>query len=116
MKICEMVFFVDDVSTAALDWVELMGLEPEVLETDQAVFQDGDVKYLFHQKLTPGPEDPPAENHIAFASSEIEEDIKMLEDSGYKLLLPTKLYEWGKSAYLRDPAGDLIELKAVEEE
>ena len=52
----------------------------------------------------------PAEDHIAFAVEDLERACLEAEASGLRCEVPRRTYEWGKSAYLRDPDGRLVEL------
>lgn len=75
-----------------------------------AIFLVGDTKIFIHQMYAPGPDDLPPENHIALTTPDIDVTCEELTDRGLVLLVPPRLYYWGRAAYLRDPDGHLIEL------
>ncbi len=110
MRACELAFFVDDVPAATAQWQALLHCAPVVQSEGIAIFQPGKVKILLHEKYLAQGEDPPGEDHVAFASQQLEADIAQLEREGCRLLLPPRDYDWGRSAYLRDKSGGLIEL------
>lgn len=113
MQICELALFVDDVPAATAQWEALLGCAPLIRNEGIAIFQPGETKILLHAKYAPQTGDPPCEDHLAYSSHDLAADIKQLEASGHRLVLPPRDYDWGHSAYLRDPSGGLIELSLV---
>ena len=75
-----------------------------------AIFMSGDIKIFIHKTYTPVPGELPAENHRAFAVEDIDAACRKLQEQGIQADFPPKDYYWGRSAYLRDPDGNLIEL------
>ena len=52
----------------------------------------------------------PPDNHIAFAVADVDSASEALMQNGMTLEAPPQDYYWGRSAYLRDPDGQQIEL------
>jgi catechol 2,3-dioxygenase-like lactoylglutathione lyase family enzyme len=85
-----------------------LGLEP-VWETEHAAeFKVGAVKVLVH-KLSSS-EGSPGEDHLAFTVDDVDSACAELEAKGLRIEKPARTYEWGTSAYLRDPDGRWLEL------
>ena len=53
---------------------------------------------------------PPNEDHFAFSVADLDEACDELCAQGTSLLVEPRDYPWGRSAYLRDPDGRLVEL------
>ena len=57
-----------------------------------------------------GAGDLPPENHVALGVPDVDAACEALQAQGLTVDLAPKDYSWGRSAYLRDPDGHLIEL------
>jgi catechol 2,3-dioxygenase-like lactoylglutathione lyase family enzyme len=68
------------------------------------------VKLLIHARYEPSEGDLPCENHIAFGTPNIDEEVNRLSSLGLIVEYEPADYDWGRSAYLRDPDGKLVEL------
>jgi catechol 2,3-dioxygenase-like lactoylglutathione lyase family enzyme len=53
---------------------------------------------------------PPNEDHFALSVDELDDTCSALAATGHTLLVEPRDYPWGRSAYLRDPDGRLVEL------
>ena len=53
---------------------------------------------------------PPNEDHFAISVDALDEACATLLARGSALLVEPRDYPWGRSAYLRDPDGRLVEL------
>jgi catechol 2,3-dioxygenase-like lactoylglutathione lyase family enzyme len=53
---------------------------------------------------------PPNDDHVALAVDDLDATCVALQTSGLELLVEPREYPWGRSAYLRDPDGRLVEL------
>ena len=62
-----------------------------------------------HIAVEPGPGDPPADDHVAFTVDALDARAAELTAAGLSVDGPRDL-PWGRSAYLRDPDGRLVEL------
>jgi catechol 2,3-dioxygenase-like lactoylglutathione lyase family enzyme len=59
--------------------------------------------------VAPGPGDPPADDHVAFTVESLDERAAAAAAEGVAIDGPRDL-PWGRSAYVRDPDGRLVEL------
>ena len=94
----------------------LLGSEPLVQSENMAIFQAGETRIFLHYKYQPSDDELPPENHIAFSIINLDEACSALVGSGIALEIPPASYYWGRSAYLRDPEGRLIELAESQSE
>lgn len=70
----------------------------------------GETKIFIHKTYQPSEGELPPENHTAFAVENVDAMCNTLIQQGLTLEVPPKDYYWGRSAYLRDPDGHLIEI------
>lgn len=110
MKIIEIARFVDDVPKAIEFYWLLLGVEPSYSNDSLAKFNSHGVTVLVHIRYEPGPGDLPCEDHIAFGADDLDQTVAALEQQGLIVEYPPRDYDWGRSAYLREPAGSLIEI------
>lgn len=108
MQLTELTRFVDDVE-AAVDYYEgFLDAEPVSAWPGGAVFDLGGPTLLLHETVEH--DDAPGEDHAAFAVEDVDAACERLEAQGIAVAWPPADYDWGRSAYLRDPAGNLVEL------
>jgi catechol 2,3-dioxygenase-like lactoylglutathione lyase family enzyme len=62
---------------------------------------------MTHAALEDG---PPNEDHYALVVDDLRASCNALRARGLDLLVEPQGYPWGRSAYLRDPDGRLVEL------
>lgn len=110
MKLVEIAKFTKDVFNMAQFYRRLLGAEPVVESPDMAIFMNGETKIFIHKIYEQLPADLPPENHIAFAVDDVDKICEDLQVKGLKVEVSPKDYYWGRSAYLRDPDGQLIEI------
>jgi catechol 2,3-dioxygenase-like lactoylglutathione lyase family enzyme len=108
--LAELAYFTDDVSGMAAFYQRLLGAPPVAQSADMAIFMVGGTKILIHKTYTPGPGDLPPENHVALAVPDVDSACAALAEQGLAVVAAPRDYDWGRSAYLRDPDGHLIEL------
>jgi predicted enzyme related to lactoylglutathione lyase len=106
----EIALFTDDVGSARGFYEELLVTPPEAEWPGGAVFAAGDLKLLIHRRAGAMPDGPPNEDHVAFAVEDLDHSCEKLRNRGVELLLEPRDYPWGRSAYLRDSDGRLVEL------
>jgi catechol 2,3-dioxygenase-like lactoylglutathione lyase family enzyme len=111
MKLSEIAFFTDDVASMTAFYRSLLGSEPAYQSGDLAIFDHAGVHILIHQAYVPGPADLPPDNHLAFAVPDVDAACVALKGAGLEFSVPPRDYDWGRSAYLHDPDGHLIELQ-----
>lgn len=110
MRFHEVAIFTDQVDTVIGFYERLLNTKPAYRGDGIAIFKIGDVQILLHSRYEPGPGDLPCENHTAFAVPDLDRTIIDLEARGVTIDYPPREYDWGRSAYLRDPEGRLIEI------
>ena len=110
MKLVEIAFFTEDVEGTSKFYRSLLGTEPVAQSEGMAIFMIDGTKIFIHRKYEPGEDDLPPENHLAFAVDNVDEASNRLQDQGLKIEAAPNDYYWGRSAYLRSPDGQLIEL------
>ena len=110
MQPTEIAYFTDDVAGMAAFYRALLGVEPAAQSEGMAIFQAGATKIFIHHRYTPEPGDLPPEDHIAFTVADVDAACRSLAQNGITIEVAPKDYYWGRSAYLRDPGGQLIEL------
>lgn len=114
MQLAELAIFTDDVATNAAFYERLLGTIPDYRDEGIAIFDVGGVLVLIHETCLPGPNDPPCENHVAFSVADVDQAVADLQAKGLVVEVPPRNYDWGRSAYLRDPDGRLIEVHQPE--
>jgi catechol 2,3-dioxygenase-like lactoylglutathione lyase family enzyme len=110
MKLVEQAFFTDDVQGMISFYRTLLGVEPAAESEGMAIFMLGSVKLFIHRNYSPAEGELPPENHTAFAVPDVDEVCRKLVEEGLELDTPPNDYYWGRSAYLRNPDGHLIEI------
>jgi catechol 2,3-dioxygenase-like lactoylglutathione lyase family enzyme len=113
-KLAEIALFTDHIAEMTAFYEKVVGGAPAYKADDIAVFNLlGGVTLLIHKKYPPIDGQPPNENHIAFAADDVAATSAELVQHGMKLLLEPRKYDWGTSAYLRDPDGQIVEIQSV---
>lgn len=110
MQLTEMTMFTEDVDATAEFWETFYDTEPHVREDSIAIFDVGGVTVLIHETYDPDEADLPPEDHLAFATADVDETYENLVEAGLESFREPADYEWGRSAYLQDPDGRLVEL------
>ncbi len=110
MKIVEIARFVDDVPKFTEFYRLLLGVEPSYSDNTLAIFHSHGVTILIHIRYEPSPGDLPCEDHVAFGVDDVDQTVATFEQQGLVVAYPPRDYDWGRSAYLREPAGSLIEI------
>lgn len=110
MRLVEAAFFTENVEETAAFYRALLGAAPVAESPDMAIFMAGETKVFIHRAYQAQPGELPPENHLAFAVPDVDAACAALADSGVTVDVPPQDYYWGRSAYLRAPDGQLIEL------
>lgn len=110
MKLIELAYFTEDVQGLENFYRTLLGNEPVARSEDMAIFMNGETKIFIHRKYPASEGELPPENHTAFAVADVDATCAALVQQGLTLEVAPKDYYWGRSAYLRDPDGHLIEV------
>ena len=110
MKLIELAYFTENVQQMANFYRSLLGADPVARSDDMAIFMSGQTKIFIHRKYVSTEDELPADNHIAFAVDDVDSTCETFIQQGMTLEVPPKEYYWGRSAYLRDPDGHMVEL------
>lgn len=115
-KLVEIAKFSKNVSALADFYEKLLGAAPIARSEDMAIFMLGDTKLFLHHHYEQEEGQLPPEDHIAFEVEDVDAACKELAEQGLKIEVEPQDYYWGRSAYLRDPDGQLIELNSPADE
>lgn len=113
MKLVELAHFTDDVKAMENFYRLLLGADPVAASDDMAIFMNGETKIFIHKKYPASEGGLPPENHTAFAVADVDASCGSLMKQGLVLEVAPQDYYWGRSAYLRDPDGYLIEITSL---
>lgn len=109
-ELTEIAFFSDDVPKMADFYKDLLDASPVAQSEGMAIFILGKTKLFIHRTYIPEEGELPPENHIAFTVEDVDKACVELKEKGLIIEVEPADYYWGRSAYLRDPDGSLIEL------
>jgi catechol 2,3-dioxygenase-like lactoylglutathione lyase family enzyme len=110
LQITEIAYFTDQVDEMAAFYQRLLEAEPIARSEDMAIFLSGNTKIFIHRSYQPQADELPPENHTAFSVPDVDVAADALAAHGLALEVAPRDFYWGRSAYLRDPDGHLIEL------
>ena len=114
MQISEIAYFTERVEEMAAFYHRLLGAEPVARSEDMAIFLSGNTRIFIHRSYRPQADELPPENHTAFSVPNVDAAADSLAVRGLVLEVAPRDFYWGRSAYLRDPDGHLIELIQAE--
>jgi catechol 2,3-dioxygenase-like lactoylglutathione lyase family enzyme len=106
----EVALFTDDVAAVKDFYARLLAAEPEVEWPGGAIFSARGAKVLVHERAGALEGGPPNEDHVALSFDDLAAACEQLRVLGVDFLAEPRDYPWGRSAYLRDPDGRLVEL------
>lgn len=109
-SLAEIALFTDDVSGTCAFYRGLVGAPPVAEWPGGAIFAVGDGKLLVHERAADMDDCPPNEDHFALSVEDLEGTCATLASNGFSFLVEARDYPWGRSAYLRDLDGRLVEL------
>jgi catechol 2,3-dioxygenase-like lactoylglutathione lyase family enzyme len=108
--LAELALFTDDVAATSTFYRGLLGTDPVAEWPGGTLFAVGDAKLLVHARAANMVDGPPNDDHFALAVDDLDGACAALAESGLAFLVEPRDYPWGRSAYLRDPDGRLVEL------
>lgn len=114
MKLIELAYFTENVQQMADFYRGLLSAEPVAQSDDMVIFMSGHTKIFIHRKYPASEGELPPDDHIAFAVDDVDATCETLLRQGLTLEVPPKDYYWGRSAYLRDPDGHMVEITKAE--
>jgi catechol 2,3-dioxygenase-like lactoylglutathione lyase family enzyme len=108
--VAELALFTDEIDDTRSFYARLLGTGPVAEWPGGAIFEVGAAKLLVHERAGQLDDGPPNEDHFALAVEDLNVACDTLLAKGLTLLVEPRDYPWGRSAYLRDPDGRLVEL------
>ena len=111
-RLAEVALFTDDVAATTAFYRELLGSEPVSEWPGGAVFEVGGTTLLVHERAAGMTDGPPNEDHVALGVGDVDAVFADLVATGRTIVIEPRDYPWGRSAYLRDPDGRIVELAA----
>ncbi|MEJ2262059.1 MAG: VOC family protein [Anaerolineales bacterium] len=109
-RLVEIAYFTDDVEKMTSFYRAFLGNDPVAASEGMAIFMVDQSKIFIHKNYEATEGELPPENHTAYAVMDVDATYRTLTEKGLTIETPPKDYYWGRSAYLRDPEGHLIEL------
>jgi len=107
--VAEVALFTDDVLSLSAFYEQLLGRPPDSTSESHASFSLGEAVLFIHLAGGESPAGAPSGDHIAFALDQ-ENAVERARAAGVEVVGPREFY-WGRSAYLEDPEGRVIELQ-----
>ena len=109
-SLTEVALFTDDVAAVSSFYRSLAGSAAVAEWPGGSLFAIGDAKILVHERAAALDGGPPNEDHFAVSVADLDAACAALRAAGCEFLVEPRDYQWGRSAYLRDPDGRLVEL------
>ena len=110
----EVALFTDHVEAAKAFYGRLLGSAPVAEWPGGAIYAAGGAKVLLHERgdVPPGGDFDRAteQDHFALGVPDLDASAAALAAAGLVFLVEPQDFPWGRSAYLRDPDGRLVEL------
>jgi catechol 2,3-dioxygenase-like lactoylglutathione lyase family enzyme len=100
----ELALFTDDVDELVAFYRRVLGREPTASWPGGATFDIGGITLLIHVRGEPQEGMPPNTDHFALRVEDVDAEATRLGTEA-------KDYDWGRSAYIVDPDGRLVELQ-----
>ena len=109
-RVAEVALFTADVAGLSAFYERLLGRPPESRSDSHASFDLGGTTLFIHVAGGEAPHGVPNADHVAIALDQ-DEAAERARAAGAEVIGPREFY-WGRSAYLRDPDGRVIELQS----
>ena len=113
-RLAEIALFTADVPRLVDFYERVLGQQPRSRSESHAYFDVGETTVFIHLATDEAPSGAPNGDHIALAVSDQDGLSEELRSRGHEVSGPRQFY-WGRSAYVRDPDGRIIELVAASE-
>lgn len=112
MELAERTLFTDDVAAMTAFYRTLLGREPIVKDDVIAIFEEGQTTVLVHETYDPEEGELPPDDHVAYTVEDVDATFEELTDTGLAVFAEPDEYDWGRSGYLTDPDGRIVELRS----
>ena len=109
-RVAEVALFTEDVAALAAFYERVLGRPPESRSESHASFDLGGTTLFIHVAGGEAPHGAPNADHVAIALDQ-DAAAERARAAGADVIGPRDFY-WGRSAYLRDPDGRVIELQS----
>jgi catechol-2,3-dioxygenase len=109
-RVAEVALFTEDVAGLTAFYARLLGRAPDSSSDSHASFDLGGTMLFIHVAGGVEPGGAPNADHVAIALDQ-DEAAERARAGGAEVIGPQDFY-WGRSAYLRDPDGRVIELQS----
>ena len=109
-EIVEVALFTKDVEGMTAFYGALVAAAPVEEWSGGATYGAGAVSLLIHERSDAPDAGPANEDHFALAVTDLDAACDELRKKGVAFLVEPREYAWGRSAYLRDPDGRVVEL------
>jgi catechol 2,3-dioxygenase-like lactoylglutathione lyase family enzyme len=112
-RVVEIALFTSDPDKMIGFYEQLLGALPARRWDGGATFELGELTLLIHADDPNEAGAPANRDHVAFGFEDVDAAAARLRDRGFTVDGP-KDYYWGRSAYLHDPDGRMLELHRPE--
>ena len=108
-RVVEIALFTDHPDQLVLFYQELLAALPTQRWDGGATFDVGGITLLIHERSASDPHGPANRDHVAIGVEDVNRAADLLRGQGIEVDGPNDYY-WGRSAYLEDPDGRMVEL------
>jgi predicted enzyme related to lactoylglutathione lyase len=108
-RIAEVALFTRDVAGLTAFYERVLGRPPDSLSDSHTSFDLGGATLFIHVAGGEAPEGAPDGDHVAIVLDQ-DAAVERARAGGADVVGPKEFY-WGRSAYVRDPDGRVIELQ-----
>jgi catechol 2,3-dioxygenase-like lactoylglutathione lyase family enzyme len=112
MALSEITYFSEDVERTVELYETVFGTGPAVRDEGIALFELGETTLMIHEATESEAGRPPNEDHPAVTGEDLGGRLAALVGAGFDGVSEPEEYRWGRTAYVRDPDGRLVELAA----
>jgi predicted enzyme related to lactoylglutathione lyase len=108
-RVVEIALFTDRPDELIAFYEQLLAALPVQRWEGGASFDLGGLTLLIHAREASDPHGPANRDHVAIGVEDVDGAASRLREQGFDIDGPTNYY-WGRSAYLDDPDGRMLEL------
>jgi catechol-2,3-dioxygenase len=112
-RVVEIAIFTDQPDRLIVFYEQMLEALPVKRWDGGATFDLGGLTLLIHEREASDPHGPANRDHIAIGCQDVDGLADRLRQQGIEVEGP-KDYYWGRSAYLHDPDGRMLELHRPE--